>query len=278
MAPTTNRAKTPRPELADKRRTAGYSQTTFARAIHASANAVRAWEQGVAEPSIGFRKPIANVLGISMAEVDRLIGGRPYALNGAAPGRSGLSIFVREEQVASRIQLVDVLRLPALLQTRDYALAVERTFPGGPNAPVDLDTLVDQRLARQAVLDREPEPLELTALVPWWVLHRTRGSRHVMADQMAYLLDLVERPNIDVRVLPDAPDGLDIPSSFALLTGAASTTPDLASADGPGGAAYIETDTGITELVATFERLGAESIGADESADMIRNRRKEYRR
>jgi transcriptional regulator with XRE-family HTH domain len=279
MAPPIKKPKTRRPELAEKRRTAGYSQTTFARAIRASPNAVRSWEQGVAEPSIGFRRPVAEVLGISMAEVDRLIGGRPppdlngQALNGAPPG-TGLSLFVRAEQSAESAQVVDVLRLPALLQTRDYALAVERTFPGAPSAPIDLDKLVDRRLARQAVLYREPEPLKLAALVPWWVLRRTKGSRLTMVDQMTHLLALAERPNVDIRVIPDDPELIDLAASFTLLTSPGETAPNVASADGPDGAIYVEGQSGVAALAQTYDGLAA---GAIDSAEAIRQTREAYR-
>jgi hypothetical protein len=179
-----------------------------------------------------------------MAEVDRLIDGRPpdlngQALNGGTVANGGLNLFVRAEQSAECALVVDVLRLPALLQTRDYATAVERTFPGAPNTPVDIDRLVDHRMSRQTVLDREPDPLKLVALVPWWVLRRTKGSRQTMVGQMTQLLALTERPNVDIRVLPDDPELIDVAASFTLLIGTGSAGPDVASADGPNGAIYV---------------------------------------
>jgi transcriptional regulator with XRE-family HTH domain len=282
MAPPLRKRKTPRPELAEKRRVAGYSQTTFARAIYASANAVRSWEQGVTVPSIVFRKPIAEVLGISMTEVDRLIGGRPPDLNGQSlngdGAAAGLSLFVRAEQSAMRAQVVDVLRLPALLQTREYALAVERTFPDGPTNDAEIDRNVDLRVARAAALDRHPDPLHLVALIPWWVLHRTRGTRRVMVEQMTHLLELGDRPNVEIRVIPDTSDGLEVPSTFILLTSpGAATRPDVAASDAWGGAQYREHPRDIASLVDTFDRLTGESLSAGESADIIRNRRRDYR-
>jgi transcriptional regulator with XRE-family HTH domain len=278
MAPPPKKPKTPRPELARKRRAAGYSQTSFAKAIHASPQAVRQWEQGVAEPSIGFRRPIAQTLGTSMAEVDRLIDGRPPDLDGQAlNGGAGLNLFVKAEQSAHRAQVVDLLHLPALVQTRPYALALERTYHQR-FTETELHQRVDARVSRAAVLDREPEPLEFSALIPWYVIEKVRGSRQIMAEQMTHLLDLAGRPNVQILVVPNEPETISAPTSFELLTTNGQVIPDVGGTDGFRGTAYAEHADDMAELAAIFDDIAKCSLTATASIDHIRSAREKYRR
>jgi DNA-binding XRE family transcriptional regulator len=268
----------PRTELAELRRRSGRSQAEFATAVEVSVQTIRAWEQGWSTPLPRHRRPIAEVLGRSLAEIDRIIDRRPPDLNGHALDvtTTGLNLLVKAEQGASKVQVVDVLRLPALVQTRDYALAVEQTYPFTSTVAIEMDRSVDQRLARQAVLRREPDPLELTALIPRWVLGRIRGTRRIMADQLDHLLDLVEQPNIDIRILPDSPGVVDIPSSLTIVTGHGSTTPDLVGTDGPVATTYIETTADVAALVSAFDRLDADALNPADSANIIHTQRKDY--
>ena len=79
--------------------------------------------------------------------------------------------------------------------------AVERTAAGSPTEE-EVERWVRVRLARQAVLDREPDPLRLSVVLDEAVLRRVAGDREVMAEQIDHLVMMAERPNVDIRVLP----------------------------------------------------------------------------
>ncbi|MFB7763646.1 DUF397 domain-containing protein [Streptomyces xiamenensis] len=87
-----------------------------------------------------------------------------------------------------------------LLQTRDYALAVHHAA-ALRLAPEEIDRMVDARMRRQEILDRQPE-FRLWVVLDEAVLHRAVGGPQVMAAQIEHLMDLAQRPTIDIQVLP----------------------------------------------------------------------------
>jgi len=117
------------------------------------------------------------------------------------------------------LRLWSPVLVPGLLQTAEYARAL--FLAAGPDGDT-ADELVVIRMGRQDILDR-PDPPQVVAVLDETVLHRLIGSPPVMADQLAHLADVSERPNVSVQVIP-ADTGAN-----AGLSGAF----DLASSDGP---------------------------------------------
>ncbi|MDN3351571.1 helix-turn-helix transcriptional regulator [Actinomadura sp. DC4] len=101
------------------------------------------------------------------------------------------------ESDASVIKVYESQVVPGLLQLSEYAhaLVVES---GAPN----VDDIVARRMARQEILTRESPPVLLVLLtenvIDWPV-----GGPSLMRKQLAYLLEVSDRPNIGVRVVPD---------------------------------------------------------------------------
>jgi len=58
------------------------------------------------------------------------------------------------------------------------------------------------RLERQVIPDRDEPPL-LWLVIDEAVLHREVGGAKVMHDQLVHLVEMSERPNINVEVIPD---------------------------------------------------------------------------
>jgi transcriptional regulator with XRE-family HTH domain len=90
---------------------------------------------------------------------------------------------------------------PELLRGRDYAEAVIQHSLGGQPSMAKVDTLVRQHLHRQQILDSKP-PTRLTAIIDEAILYRPAGSRPILQAQLEYLARAVERPHVNVRVLP----------------------------------------------------------------------------
>jgi len=95
--------------------------------------------------------------------------------------------------------------VPGLFQTADYAREVTNGYTEqiAPVPPSETRRLVEVRLARQQVLTRD-NPLEMSAVLDESVLYRRFGDRDrdVMKEQMEKLLELSERANISLRILP----------------------------------------------------------------------------
>jgi hypothetical protein len=101
------------------------------------------------------------------------------------------------EQGAGELWTFETTVMPGLLQTPEYATAVERVAPDRPSAK-EVARRVALRMRRQKVL----HSLMLRAVVDASVLRRTTGGPEVMAAQLDHLRELAKRPNIEVRVLP----------------------------------------------------------------------------
>lgn len=110
--------------------------------------------------------------------------------------------LIELEGQASDIKSANANLVPGLLQCQSYATAV---FGNGPMIPDPdrADALVEVRMKRQRILTRE-EPVSLTAVIAESVLHCEIGGRQALADQLRHLLDVGQRQNVSIRVLPSS--------------------------------------------------------------------------
>jgi transcriptional regulator with XRE-family HTH domain len=120
------------------------------------------------------------------------------AMSGAVP--KWFDLFLGLESGATELHSFDAVEVPGLLQTADYATAVLRGNPDLTDEQVAQRTRI--RLGRQRILDRENEPVHLRTVLDESVLYRRRGDAGTMRAQLEHLLELSERPRIDLQVLP----------------------------------------------------------------------------
>jgi len=91
--------------------------------------------------------------------------------------------------------------VPEVVQTQDYAAAiVGQTVPTGLRG----DHIISRLMARQRELDEPPTRTRLTILLEEEVLHRQVGGRLVLEQQLEFLTRTVNRPHVNIRVLPAA--------------------------------------------------------------------------
>jgi len=104
------------------------------------------------------------------------------------------------ESRASAIHTFQVVVLPGLLQTRDYAETIIRA--ADPDAPDEqIQRWVEVRMTRQQLLTKA-EPMQLTAILDEAVLRRKVGGTTVMQSQLNHLISQATKPNIEIMVLP----------------------------------------------------------------------------
>jgi transcriptional regulator with XRE-family HTH domain len=96
------------------------------------------------------------------------------------------------------------LIIPGLLQTERYMYEVFRAFGQSHERATEA---VAVRMARQEILNRENPPT-VVAIMDELVLARQLGSREVMAEQCARLLEFSEHPSVIVQVVRGASAGL----------------------------------------------------------------------
>ena len=221
-------------------------------ALGVSTSAVRSWENGSRAPQLRTRPALAELLGVSLAEVTRWFSGVEPA-EGIMP--SWLGMIVEHEQGASELWTYEPIVVPGLLQVAAYARATQRREPGPPSAD-EIERAAQARIARQAVLTREPDPLRLHALIDESVLLRPTGGSAVMADQLRHLGKLSAMPNVTIQVLPLDCDMYSAAfGHFKVLSSPRLDRPYMAHVLDRGGGHYLDRRDDLERHVRLFEHL-----------------------
>lgn len=164
-----------------------------------------------------------------------------------------------------------------LLQTAGYAYAVESIGPDTPTSEA-IARKVEMRMARQAVLDRQPDPLGLHVVLDESVLHRVASGPEVMARQLDHLAELAERDNVTVQVLPLTAGVFSAAfGAFSLFTTPGHTEPYMAAVEDRAGPHYLDRQPEITAHISLFNFLREAALSPDDSAERIAAAAKEYR-
>jgi hypothetical protein len=168
------------------------------------------------------------------------------------------------------------LIVPGLLQTSEYAREVTKEFVERID-PVSLGETrrrVEARLARQQVLTRN-DPLEFSAILDEAVLFRRFGNRNIMQSQVSRLLDLSERANITLRILPlDGPHPIGT-GPFVLLQfdEVHDVTHDVVYLENLTGGRYVEEEKESFTYRRSFDRLGDLALDETKSREMLASAR-----
>ncbi|MBM7058540.1 helix-turn-helix domain-containing protein [Streptomyces durocortorensis] len=104
------------------------------------------------------------------------------------------------EEAALSLQLFATNVVHGLFQTEAYARAL---IGGGypPLADERVEELVQLRMARKALFDRDPLPM-IEIIIDEAVLRRVIGSEELMREQLLYLVECARRRNVTLLVLP----------------------------------------------------------------------------
>jgi transcriptional regulator with XRE-family HTH domain len=166
------------------------------------------------------------------------------------------------EAQALVIKVYEALAVPGLLQLPEYAYALI-----AESGTANVDERVAERLSRQAILTREPPPV-LWVLLTENVLDWPVGGPQAMRKQLAHLLEMSERPNIGIRVVPRAAGAhYGMNGSFKVMTGASG---DVAYTESPGGGRLVPSATEVQSYVIRYDRIGQKALPEDQSRDLIR--------
>jgi transcriptional regulator with XRE-family HTH domain len=271
-------------ELARLRREAGLDQKDVAKALRCTVGKVSYYE--TAERPVVVRDldevllPLYNVpeerwpLYLQAAKDSRQKGW--WERYDASTVPSWFSLFVGLEQGASRIRSYEAQLIPGLLQTNDYAEAVTRRG-ATERAELEIVRFVELRMARQAVLHREPDPLRLWVVLDEAALRRVVGNPTVMKDQLLHLAEMARHPTIIVQVVPHASGAHPgLIGRFQILDFPWPTDPGVAYIEHRAGALYLEEPREIEYHTVAFERICVHALSVDESAATIRDVAEEY--
>jgi transcriptional regulator with XRE-family HTH domain len=151
------------------------------------------------------------------------------------------------------------LYVPGLLQTPNYMRSLfTRTEPGAE--PDLIDEYVKFRLQRQQVLYEEPLS-SYHAVVHEAAFHMRFVERSVMVEQLEYLVQLSQFPNITIQVLPFTADAHPATpgAPFSILD---AHVPELCTVyvEHPVTSAFLGDENYINQFATDFSRLNTVSL------------------
>ncbi|MCX5376720.1 Scr1 family TA system antitoxin-like transcriptional regulator [Streptomyces sp. NBC_00091] len=172
------------------------------------------------------------------------------------------------EHHAVAIRAVQIMHMPGLLQTEDYARAVfEEAVPA--LRPVDLRRRLSHRMRRRDVLDRADAPA-FTFLIHEAALRMRFGDRKITSNQLDYLLKQSERDNVTVRVIPFEVGGFPNAGSSTLYAHGPVPQLDTVQTDTPTGPAFLDAETRLANYRAVLDRTEERAYDPERSRDFIR--------
>lgn len=264
-----------RRRLIEHRHQAGLSQEQLAEEVGVSVRMIRSYEDGTSEPRQANRLKLASVLDLTGAELTfALTDDEHHAVNGHAvpPWLNHLGSL---EQAAGGIATFEPVVVPGLLQTEEYAFAVERFGPD-PVSDDDLAFKVSNRLDRQTVLDKDG--FHLCAVIDESVLHRIAQDSEVMAGQLDRLAEVADHPAVELHVLPLHAGVFSAAfGAFTLFTSPGSVNPFMACTEDRSGPHYLDRPPELAAHVNLFAYLVERALSPRASVDAIHAAIKEYR-
>ncbi len=175
--------------------------------------------------------------------------------------------YISLEQAATRIHGYEVQFVPGLLQTEDYARAVTLLAYSNPR---EITRRVSLRMARQARLSAA-EPVTVEMVLDEATLIRPIGGVSVMRAQLMHLIQLAQRPNVTIQILPFKAGGHPAAGgAFSILHFAESDLSDVVYLEQLATAQYLEKPDLVRKYRAVLERLRLEAATPADSLDRLR--------
>ncbi len=188
---------------------------------------------------------------------------------------SWFEAYVGLEEAAAQIRAYEVQFIPGLLQTSDYARAVTLLGHGSASAG-EIERRVNLRMARQAVLDRTNAP-NLWVVLDEAVLQRPFGDWEIMRGQLKHLLEMAQRPQVTIQVIPfNAGGHAAAGGPFSILRFAEPDLPDVVYLEQLNSALYLDKPEAVDEYLMVMERVCMEAATPADSLDAIRRMLREH--
>ncbi|MER7243557.1 helix-turn-helix transcriptional regulator [Kribbella sp. NPDC000426] len=181
------------------------------------------------------------------------------------------------EAAAQLIRVYELQFIPGLLQTPEYIRAVVQLGRG--MIPADeVERRVTLRTNRQGVLTR-PEPVRLWAVVDEAVLRRPIGGVKSMIEQLNYLIDASQLPNVTLQVMPFSVGGhAATGGAYSILRFPEQDLPDMVYIEHLTSALYLDKLEDLDQYTATMEALCVAAPPPNKTRDILTDIRKDFER
>lgn len=258
------------------RERAGLSADEVTVALKGKGPMVRRYESGEVKPAWGTVLTMLGLFGASVeekAEAEQLweeVNEEPPSVRLPTGANRAYRKLVNAEREAVRERVLGSPTLPGLLQTEKYIralIAAGHHLQGSKERP---ESLIKARRTRQERLTDELDPLRLEALIDEAVLRREVGGPAVLREQLAYLLVVAERPNVDLRVVPYEVGAYGSMSGSCLII----DYPEPEATSGvyleyPAGGAWVDNREDVERFTSMFDDVVGLALSPADTTNLI---------
>ncbi|ALG12878.1 helix-turn-helix domain-containing protein [Kibdelosporangium phytohabitans] len=178
--------------------------------------------------------------------------------------------FVKAWDEALAARTLEQTMVPGPLQTPAYRSRIYEISTRFIASPIDAERDAVSMDRRKKRLDG-PDALDFSVLLDEAVVRRAVGGSVVMADQLRHLLELGERPNIGIRVIPFAAGEYEVMTGAVTWLGFAQIDyPDAVYLEYPGGGEWIEKAKDVAKFARSIEATLPLTLTIEDSAALIR--------
>ncbi|MCX2970773.1 MULTISPECIES: helix-turn-helix domain-containing protein [Streptomyces] len=191
---------------------------------------------------------------------------------------SWFQTYVGLEGAACEIDTYEVQFVHGLLQTEAYAHAVVASGHKSLRlSDAEIDRRVSLRMERQKLLFQE-NATQYRCVLDDAALHRPFGSRTIMDEQLLHLIELSERPNIHLQVVPFTLGGHPAESgAFTILRFPEPEIPDVVYLEQLTGSLYLDKPEEVAQYGGVLHRLMADgALGPKETRDHLHRVRQQH--
>jgi transcriptional regulator with XRE-family HTH domain len=188
-------------ELAAARIAAGYRiQQALADQLGFDRSVITKAESGDRVPTPDVLSAWLKACGVNTPGIYVRLAALAITLGGPIP--SWFEAWLAAEGQASLLRYWSPILFPGVFHTARYARALLVATQTDISDDA-INALVEAKLNRGRIFDRA-DPPEVLALIDELVLRRLIGSPEVMCEQLTHIVELAERPNICVQIVPTA--------------------------------------------------------------------------
>ena len=173
--------------------------------------------------------------------------------------------FAQHEAEATALRTFELVLVPGLLQTPEYARVLLSTRVG--TSDEDAEQLVAARMERQAILDRDDPPL-LWVVLDEGVLRRPIGDRKVMRAQVEHLVEMADRSSVVIQVISSevgAHEGVN--GSFVIADFA--NAPSIVYLETALTGLVVERPEDVAAVRLTYDTLRSEAMSRAASLELL---------
>jgi transcriptional regulator with XRE-family HTH domain len=244
---------------------AGMSQEQLGACLYCSDDLVGKVENGQRAPTEQFTAAcdaLADLkTGGALMELRDLL--KHYLKERAFPG--WFHDWPGNEAHAKALRTFELVAVPGLLQTEEYARAMLRTQVMA--SADEIDEMVAARMDRQVILARDKPPM-LWVLLDEGVLRRPVGGDSIMGDQVLHLIESATRPSIVIQVIP-ASVGAHQGMSGNFVIADFADAPSVAYQDTAARGQIIEDVDDIGAISLLWDTLKSEALPRSASVELM---------